>query len=70
MRVPKKVICEFADMGDNFICEVDKEGRGWCGDAVLHDFDQLCPWANEMLEWQDIKPGRLKGYMDEPKEVY
>jgi len=28
MRVPKKVICEFADMGDNFICEVGDEGWG------------------------------------------
>lgn len=61
MRVPKKVICEFADMGDNFICEVDDEGWGRCGDAIMDDDAQLCPWANEILEWQDIKPVYLKG---------
>ena len=60
MRVPKKVMCEFSN-GDSFICEVDKEGWGRCGDAIIDDDAQLCVWANEVLEWQYIKPVYLKG---------
>ena len=60
MRVPQKVICEFADMGENFICEVDREGWGRCGDIVNED-SEVCLLANEVLEWQDIEPVYLKG---------
>ncbi len=64
MRVPQKVICEFADMGENFICEVDREGWGRCGDSIVNEDGEVCLWANEVLEWQDIEPVYLKGKKD------
>jgi hypothetical protein len=60
MRVPKKVLCEFTE-GKSFICEVDQEGWGRCGDYIINEDGEVCPCANEVLDWQDIKPVFLKG---------
>ena len=53
-------MCEFEGDNGSFICEVDEEGWGRCGDAVINDDGEFCVWANEVLEWQDIKPEHLK----------
>ncbi len=64
VRVPKKVMCEFQQADRTFICEVDSEGWGRCGDAILDTERELCPWANEVLEYQDVEPVYLKGRSD------
>lgn len=61
MKVPKKVICEFkGGEKDSFICKVDKQGWGRCGDAIISDDGKyLCLWIKRVLEWQEIEIGHL-----------
>ncbi|MDD5190034.1 MAG: hypothetical protein PHE50_03200 [Dehalococcoidales bacterium] len=61
MRLPKRVMCELEGSGDNFICQVDENGWCRCGDSVVNEDGEVCTWANEVLEWQDIEPAYLKG---------
>ena len=61
MRVPKKGLCELEGSGDNFIFQVDADGWCRCGDSIINEDGEVCPWANEVMEWQDIEPAYLKG---------
>jgi len=57
MRIPKKVICGLpSSMSKPKICEVDKEGWGSCGDAILRENGALCLWARKVLLWQTLLP--------------
>ena len=57
MRIPKRVICELpSSMSEVKICEVDKEGWGSCGDAILRENGTLCLWARKVLEWHALLP--------------
>lgn len=59
MRVPKKTVCIYINLykpDANYICDVDEQGWGSCGDGVVDEFGEICPWAIRVLEWQDIEP--------------
>ena len=53
---PKVVRCLFSDHNGVFDCRVDEGGWGRCGDEIMNADGELCLWAEEVLEWEEVKP--------------